>query len=98
MMDRLPSHPQPVDDVDANLQSTSVQQDEHPLVYYKLPDDIAARHVRVLDPILSSGYTVVRAIETLLVRVFSRFECYVCYVISWTCSTCDLVASVVNAL
>lgn len=97
MMDRLPSHPQPVDDVDANLQSTSVQHDEHPLVYYKLPDDIADRHVLVLDPILSSGYTVVRAIETLLVRVFSRLKCYV-YVMSWTCSTCDLVASVVNAL
>ena len=66
--DRLPPHPQPVDDVEANVQSTSVQQDQEPLVYFKLPDDIAERHVLVLDPILSSGYTVVRAIETLLVR------------------------------
>lgn len=55
--------------MEANVQGTSVQQDEqHPLVYFKLPDDIADRHVLVMDPILSSGYTVVRAIETLLVR------------------------------
>jgi hypothetical protein len=60
--------PQPVDDVEANILNTSVRDNDQPLVYCKLPDDIAERHTLLMDPILSSGYTVVRAIETLLVR------------------------------
>jgi pyrimidine operon attenuation protein/uracil phosphoribosyltransferase len=64
--------PQPVDDIDAILRSNDVHPDEHPHVYFKLPDDIADRHVLVMDPILSSGYTVVRAIEKLLVRLPAR--------------------------
>lgn len=62
------SQPQPVDDVEANIRNTSAKPDELPLVYCKLPEDIAERHVLLMDPILSSGYTIVRAIEALLDR------------------------------
>lgn len=33
------------------------------LIYEKLPHDIAQRHVLLLDPILGTGNTVVRAIR-----------------------------------
>eukprot|EP00892_Ulva_mutabilis_P000898 jgi/Ulvmu1/10809/UM069_0045.1 len=36
------------------------------LIYEKLPQDIAERHVLLLDPILGTGNTVVRAMQVLL--------------------------------
>lgn len=61
--------PQPVDDAEANIQNTNLQEDQQPLLYCKLPDDVANRHCLLMDSILSSGYTVVRAIEVLLVSL-----------------------------
>lgn len=60
--------PQPVDDAEANILNTNLQAERQPLMYCKLPDDVANRHCLLMDSILSSGYTVVRAIEYLLVR------------------------------
>lgn len=60
--------PQPVDDAQANILNTNVQAGNHPMLYCKLPSDVANRHCLLMDSILSSGYTVVRAIEVLLVR------------------------------
>lgn len=61
--------PQPVDDAEANIQNTTLQANRQPLLYCKLPSDVANRHCLLMDSILSSGYTVVRAIEMLLVRL-----------------------------
>jgi uracil phosphoribosyltransferase len=36
------------------------------LYYSKLPQDIASRHVLLLDPMLASGQTACMAIKTLL--------------------------------
>ncbi|CDP16619.1 unnamed protein product [Coffea canephora] len=36
------------------------------LIYEKLPSDIASRHVLLLDPVLASGYSAVKAISVLL--------------------------------
>lgn len=36
------------------------------LIYEKLPNDIADRHVMLLDPILASGNSAVRAVDTLI--------------------------------
>ncbi|CAH9115376.1 unnamed protein product [Cuscuta europaea] len=38
------------------------------LIYEKLPSDIASRHVFLLDPILASGNSAVKAISVLLSR------------------------------
>ena len=46
-----------------------IQRDEktaEPILYYsKLPKDIAKRHVLLLDPMLATGGSVCKAIETL---------------------------------
>jgi len=39
--------------------------DESDIIYEKLPADIAERHVLLMDPILSSGHTAVKAIQAL---------------------------------
>jgi len=38
------------------------------LIYEKLPTDITKRHVMLLDPILASGNSAIKAIETLIRR------------------------------
>ncbi|EGC34634.1 uracil phosphoribosyltransferase [Dictyostelium purpureum] len=49
-----------------------IQRDEETampkLLYAKLPNDIAKRHVLLLDPMLATGGTVTQAIEVLLER------------------------------
>ena len=63
-----------MDDADANVKSTAIEDGCPPLVYCKLPDDIESRHVLLLDPILPGGYSAVRAIEALLVRILALFS------------------------
>lgn len=37
--------------------------DNSDIVYEKLPGDIAERHVLLMDPVLSTGHTTVKAIQ-----------------------------------
>jgi uridine kinase len=38
------------------------------VIYEKLPRDIAERHVLLMDPVLTTGHTATKAVETLLAR------------------------------
>ena len=61
------------------------------LIYEKLPADIAERHVLVMDPILATGNSAVKAIQA---RPPHRFPCPLLYMhgypygafIPWSCS------------
>lgn len=46
--------------------------DSSDVIYEKLPTDIAERHVLLLDPLLSTGHTAVKAIQILKVRLRVR--------------------------
>eukprot|EP00239_Pterosperma_sp_CCMP1384_P003911 CAMPEP_0197845428 /NCGR_PEP_ID=MMETSP1438-20131217/2366_1 /TAXON_ID=1461541 /ORGANISM="Pterosperma sp., Strain CCMP1384" /LENGTH=392 /DNA_ID=CAMNT_0043456723 /DNA_START=359 /DNA_END=1537 /DNA_ORIENTATION=- len=41
-------------------------KEKESLIYHKLPRDIASRHVLLLDPILATGHSAIRAIRVLL--------------------------------
>jgi len=42
------------------------------VIYEKLPRDIASRHVLLMDPVLTTGHTATKAVETLLARGVSE--------------------------
>ena len=71
---------------------------ERALVYCKLPDDIASRHVLLLDPILPGGYSAVRAIEALLVRTLPCPAAYASCIVFTRCVTSWPVAALRRAL